>query len=45
VARDRISDPQIRVVVAGQLKQGKSQLVNSLWNISVARSVMTHPRC
>ena len=33
----RISDPQIRVVIAGQLKQGKSQLLNSLLNIPVAR--------
>jgi replication fork clamp-binding protein CrfC len=37
VARERISDPQIRVVIAGQLKQGKSQLVNSLLNVPVAR--------
>src|SRR3978361_2325002 len=37
LARDRITDPQIRVVIAGQLKQGKSQLVNSLLNIPVAR--------
>jgi len=37
VARDRISDPQIRVVIAGQLKQGKSQLLNSLLNLPVAR--------
>lgn len=37
VARDRITDPQIRVVVAGQLKQGKSQLINSLLNMPVAR--------
>jgi replication fork clamp-binding protein CrfC len=37
VARDRITDPQIRVVIAGQLKQGKSQLVNSLLNMPVAR--------
>ncbi len=36
-ARRRITDPQIRVVVAGQLKQGKSQLVNSLLNTQVAR--------
>ena len=27
-ARVRIADPQIRVVIAGQLKQGKSQLLN-----------------
>ncbi|CRZ16624.1 isoniazid-induced dynamin-like GTPase IniA [Mycolicibacterium neworleansense] len=37
VAKVRISDPQIRVVIAGQLKQGKSQLLNSLLNIPVAR--------
>lgn len=36
-AKARISDPQIRVVIAGQLKQGKSQLLNSLLNIPVAR--------
>src|SRR5215471_14770763 len=36
-ARVRITDPQIRVVVAGQLKQGKSQLLNSLLNMPVAR--------
>ena len=37
VAKDRICDPQIRVVIAGQLKQGKSQLLNSLLNVPVAR--------
>ncbi len=37
VARGRITDPAIRVVIAGQLKQGKSQLLNSLLNIPVAR--------
>lgn len=36
-AKSRITDPQIRVVVAGQLKQGKSQLLNSLLNVPVAR--------
>ena len=36
-ARARIIDPQIRVVIAGQLKQGKSQLLNSLLNLPVAR--------
>ena len=36
-ARVRIADPQIRVVIAGQLKQGKSQLLNSLLNMPVAR--------
>ena len=35
--RRRITDPQIRVVIAGQLKQGKSQLLNSLLNVPVAR--------
>lgn len=37
IAKERISDPQIRVVIAGQLKQGKSQLVNSLLNMPVSR--------
>ncbi|MCW2690526.1 MAG: Isoniazid-inducible protein iniA, partial [Mycobacterium sp.] len=37
VARERITDPQIRVVIAGQLKQGKSQLLNSLLNMPVSR--------
>lgn len=36
-AKVRITDPQIRVVIAGQLKQGKSQLLNSLLNVPVAR--------
>ncbi len=36
-AKARISDPHIRVVIAGQLKQGKSQLLNSLLNMPVAR--------
>ncbi|WP_208300527.1 dynamin family protein [Mycobacterium sp. DL592] len=36
-AKERICDPQIRVVIAGQLKQGKSQLLNSLLNVPVAR--------
>ncbi|MBJ7340201.1 dynamin-like GTPase family protein [Mycolicibacterium sp.] len=36
-AKERITDPQIRVVIAGQLKQGKSQLLNSLLNVPVAR--------
>jgi replication fork clamp-binding protein CrfC len=36
-ARRRITDPSIRVVIAGQLKQGKSQLLNSLLNMPVAR--------
>ncbi|MBX7431899.1 isoniazid-induced protein IniA [Mycobacterium sp. Y57] len=36
-AERRITDPQIRVVIAGQLKQGKSQLLNSLLNMPVAR--------
>lgn len=36
-ARERITDPRIRVVIAGQLKQGKSQLLNSLLNLPVAR--------
>jgi replication fork clamp-binding protein CrfC len=37
VAKARITDPRIRVVIAGQLKQGKSQLLNSLLNVPVAR--------
>jgi replication fork clamp-binding protein CrfC len=37
IAKTRITDPQIRVVIAGQLKQGKSQLLNSLLNVPVAR--------
>src|SRR6195952_3554491 len=36
-AKVRIMDPQIRVVIAGQLKQGKSQLLNSLLNVPVTR--------
>jgi replication fork clamp-binding protein CrfC len=36
-AKDRITDPQIRVVIVGQLKEGKSQLLNSLLNMPVAR--------
>src|SRR5258707_14793850 len=36
-AKERITDPQIRVVIAGQLKQGKSQLLNALLNVPVAR--------
>ncbi|MFT4125047.1 MAG: dynamin family protein [Gordonia sp. (in: high G+C Gram-positive bacteria)] len=36
-ARDRVTEPSSRVVVVGQLKQGKSQLINSLLNIPVCR--------
>jgi replication fork clamp-binding protein CrfC len=36
-ARARTIDPRIRVVIAGQLKQGKSQLLNALLNLPVAR--------
>jgi len=36
-ARGRITDPRIRVVIAGRLKAGKSQLLNSLLNMPVAR--------
>ena len=36
-AKERITDPQIRIVIAGQLKQGKSQLLNSLLNVPVSR--------
>ncbi|MGW0037794.1 dynamin family protein [Gordonia sp. NPDC003376] len=35
--RDRITDPRARVVVVGQLKQGKSHLINSLLNVPVCR--------
>ena len=34
-ARTRITDPRLRIVVVGQLKQGKSQFVNSLLNLEV----------
>jgi hypothetical protein len=34
-ARTRIIDPRLRIVVVGQLKQGKSQFVNSLLDIEV----------
>ena len=34
-ARTRLVDPRMRIVVVGPLKQGKSQLVNSLLNLSV----------
>ncbi|MFL1594930.1 dynamin family protein [Rhodococcus ruber] len=34
-ARTRVVDPRLRVVVVGQLKQGKSQFVNSLLNLEV----------
>ena len=36
-AKERITDPQIRVGIAGQLKQGKSQLLNPLLNVPVSR--------
>lgn len=36
-AKARITDPQIRVVIAGHLKQGKSLLLNALLNMPVAR--------
>ena len=36
-AQERIVDPQVRVVIAGQLKQGKSLLLNSLLNMPVTR--------
>lgn len=36
-AKVRITDPHIRVVIAGLLKQGKSQLLNSLLNVPVSR--------
>lgn len=34
-ARVRVTDPRLRIVVVGPLKQGKSQFVNSLLNIEV----------
>ncbi|WP_043807996.1 dynamin family protein [Rhodococcus triatomae] len=34
-ARSRLVDPRMRIVVVGPLKQGKSQLVNSLLNLTV----------
>jgi hypothetical protein len=34
-ARTRLVDPRMRIVVVGPLKQGKSQLVNSLLNLNV----------
>lgn len=34
-ARSRLLDPRMRVVVVGPLKQGKSQLVNSLLNLNI----------
>nr|WP_250324259.1 dynamin family protein [Williamsia sp. CHRR-6] len=34
-ARTRVTDPRLRIVVVGQLKQGKSQFVNSLLNLEV----------
>ncbi|AZG44550.1 dynamin family protein [Gordonia insulae] len=35
--RLRVVDPSARVVVVGQLKQGKSQLINALLNVPVCR--------
>ncbi|MDV7198400.1 dynamin family protein [Rhodococcus kroppenstedtii] len=34
-ARERVSDPRLRIVVVGPLKQGKSQFVNSLLGLDV----------
>ncbi|MFJ6094561.1 dynamin family protein [Williamsia muralis] len=34
-ARTRVTDPRVRIVVVGPLKQGKSQFVNSLLNVEV----------
>ncbi|MEE3849966.1 dynamin family protein [Gordonia sp. LSe1-13] len=34
-ARTRLTDPRLRIVVVGQLKQGKSQFVNALLNLDV----------
>lgn len=36
-ARTRLVDPRMRIVVVGPLKQGKSQLVNSLLDLTVCR--------
>nr|WP_237421680.1 dynamin family protein [Gordonia sp. SID5947] len=36
-ASRRVMDPSARVVVVGQLKQGKSQLINALLNVPVCR--------
>ena len=33
--RDRLNDPNIRVIVVGEFKQGKSQLINALVNAPV----------
>lgn len=35
LAKERVLDPRRRIVVVGPLKQGKSQFVNSLLNLSV----------
>lgn len=35
LAKNRVLDPRLRVVVVGPLKQGKSQFVNSLLNLTV----------
>ncbi|QBJ95961.1 Isoniazid-inducible protein iniA [Rhodococcus sp. ABRD24] len=35
LARSRVLDPRLRIVVVGLLKQGKSQFVNALLNLSV----------
>ncbi|MDL9946619.1 dynamin family protein [Gordonia sp. ABSL11-1] len=34
-ARTRLTDPRLRIVVVGKLKQGKSQFVNALLNLEV----------
>src|SRR3954454_18034635 len=34
-ARRRVQDPHVRVLVVGELKQGKSQLINALVNAPV----------
>ena len=33
--RDRLADPNVRVLIVGEFKQGKSQLVNALVNAPV----------
>jgi hypothetical protein len=37
LAGERVSDPRLRVIVLGQLKQGKSRLINTIVNADVCR--------
>ena len=41
---ERLEDPGVRVLVVGEFKQGKSQLVNALVTRPSARSTTTSPR-